>query len=277
MFKMTCSDSKSVEWIIEVTNKIPPLEGRTYCAHRGNELPKLLTMTTHCPRKGGRDFGSTRHILQRSNPHLNISSWKVYWGFQKENTLQMLYVIPESEVKKLREAEYSAFFGLSTVACNHARYTNAPPGRVGYQGVKNLPANQPPNNPRSEITNPTTTRQTAEPLIQNRERESSANKSHRQRTTNKHPSTQNNQSTRPNPIQNKNHHNQTSRNSPAPITHKTPINSPKSTPTSLMSLKFQTPPRRGALLPYSQGDWSGWGGGANPRNPSNRRYKPVHI
>lgn len=54
-----------------------------------------------------------------------------------------------------------------------------PHSGVGYQGVQTLPINQPQNNPRSDITNPTSIRQTAEPLNQ-KKRESPTNISHRQ-------------------------------------------------------------------------------------------------
>ena len=267
MFKITCADSESVEWVINTTPKIPEFEGSIFCSYRGNELPKLVTMTTHYPRKKGGDLANIKHRLQRSNPNLNIESWKIYWGYVKENTLQILYGIPENEVEKLKENNYHAFFELSTVVFTHTRYIHNPPGtgnihivRVeGDQTCTIVPSQDPaqppntyPNKQSQQMLNPKKHKSSQNP----HKRQATGAQNYSGHSQNRQTPSRNSHGHKPDSHRSNNQSNmshnpshKSARAAPPPISHRTPVSSPKSGLVPLMGLKIRSPGRRPALLP----------------------------
>ena len=139
VFKITCVNNDSVEWIMAQTKNIPPLDSMKFKPARYNELPKLFCFTAYFPRKSAHNVIQVRKRIARSNPQLNPKCWKVYWAHEKEYGLQMCYGIPLAQFKLLEAIDFCPFFELSRIEMKYYRYYLAPPGCK-----KPPPTNRPP-------------------------------------------------------------------------------------------------------------------------------------
>ena len=264
LFKITCADADSVEWIINVTKHIPPFEDTEFVAFRGNELPKYISLTTFFPRKKGCDIPSIRSRLMRSNPHLHIPSWKVYWAVDKDGFgLQICFGIPESEVEKLKADNYTAWFELSYVTFNWARN---PAPSAGTSGSSNqIRPSKPSGSSGSNAASSGATGQSNPPHQNKAHKPSSSQGTFKKPNTPLTTRPKQAQNTRQNHNNNNPHQNNSQQGQvrsrpqgnrpeanfrpPPPIRHTTPIGSPTTALVPLMNLKLptsaQTSPRRG--------------------------------
>ena len=72
IFKITCADSKSVDWVISAGNSLPRFGFNAFKALRWNQLPKPISLFSFFPRKKEGDAETIKHNLARSNPAINI-------------------------------------------------------------------------------------------------------------------------------------------------------------------------------------------------------------
>ena len=271
LFKITCADPESVEWIIHSAKHIPPINDTEFIAVRGNELPKYISMSTFYPRKGPTDLPNIRSRLIRSNPHLNIPTWKVYWSAKKEMGLQVCYGISEKEVDKLKADGYTAWFELSYVSFVWSRNPTAPPSAPGSS--RNIPLNytKPPQknsyDPKAQAAqNPNRQHDSQGIFLKHKDARPKHSRGQNRRPSHTQSVSSQGQSqhTQKGPIDKAKHHTATSSKSqkhsqtsaefrpPPPVRHSTPICSPKSEPVPLLSLNLQPTPdhlQRRTLLP----------------------------
>ena len=127
-FKVTCANQRSLDWILQQTDNIPPLGSTRFKVVRQNQLPKIHCMSTYFPRKTSKNLPTIKQRLVRSNPQLDIDSWLVYWSLDKTTGVQVCYGIPEHQYKLLQACNFKLFFELSCVDFTPCRYYQGPPG-----------------------------------------------------------------------------------------------------------------------------------------------------
>ena len=129
VFKVTCANEKSVQWLINQAHNIPPLDSLKFKSIEFNKLPKLICMSTYYPRKIATDLPTIRQRIARSNPQLHPISWKVFWAENKDHGVEVCYGIPQPEYDKLKKLNFKPYFELSWIELKPSRYYQAPPGR----------------------------------------------------------------------------------------------------------------------------------------------------
>ena len=116
MFKVTCADGPSLEWLIGAGGKIESLNDLSFEFLRHNEIPKLHKCVAFFPRKKAKDGNLIRERLQRSNPSFDImQKWKCIWSKEQGNGLLMCMGIDAQSAKKLRELDSKPFFELGRI------------------------------------------------------------------------------------------------------------------------------------------------------------------
>ena len=115
IFKVTCADSKSVDWVLSAGNSLPRYEFTSFKTLRWNQLPKPISLFTFFVRKTESDAETVKHNLARSNPEINIRKWKVHRCWEKKNGILVCFGVDPVSFRWIQTHDMRLYFELGTV------------------------------------------------------------------------------------------------------------------------------------------------------------------
>ena len=142
IFKITCADSKSVDWVISAGNSLPRFGFNAFKALRWNQLPKPISLFSFFPRKKEGDAETIKHNLARSNPAINIRRWTTYKTWPKEKGLLICFGVDPASHRYIQMNGMRLFFELSTVEFRPSNkdqpQSNSTETKAGETGTTNV-------------------------------------------------------------------------------------------------------------------------------------------
>ena len=113
IFKVTCANEASMDWLIESVRNMDLLGGHTYMARRLQDLPVLKRASVFVPGIPA-EPSRVLHRLQRQNAELRTAEWRVIHRDIQIGKGQLLILgVDEDSISALRCLGFKPFYELS--------------------------------------------------------------------------------------------------------------------------------------------------------------------